>query len=204
MPDDRAGSGRRTHTRRGQQRLETRNLLYKLSIEEFRRVGVEKARIRDIVEAAGVVPGTFYFHFPTKDHVLFELAQRNCERAAELLPRPSSRPLSPEAFLRGLGDALLDAEDELADPELGRAALTIFLRPPAGVDWSDNPVQQAVLEFLEDAIARGAVKSRLGAQEIARILLLSVFGTALVPTATPEDRRRDMRRTLAFFIEALR
>ena len=40
---------------------------------EFRRVGVERASIGRIAETAGVSRPSFYFHFPTKDHVLLEL-----------------------------------------------------------------------------------------------------------------------------------
>ena len=61
-------------------------VLFELALAEFRSKGTARARIRDIVGAAGVVPGTFYFHFPTKDHVLFELWLRNSRRLVDRLP----------------------------------------------------------------------------------------------------------------------
>ena len=54
-----ATSAELPRNKREQQRLDTRELLFELAIDEFRRKGTAKARIRDIVEAAGVVPGTF-------------------------------------------------------------------------------------------------------------------------------------------------
>ena len=37
--------------------------------------------------AAGVAHGTFYFHFPTKEHVLLELERREEARVATELAR---------------------------------------------------------------------------------------------------------------------
>ena len=59
-------------TQRERQRAETRERLFQAALDEFRREGVAGARIERIASAVGVVRGTFYFHFPTKDHVLHE------------------------------------------------------------------------------------------------------------------------------------
>lgn len=192
-------------TKREQQRLETRELLYQLAVDEFRRVGAERARIRDIVRAAGVVPGTFYFHFPSKDHVLYELSLRSCRRLVERLPGPGrAGPASLASFLRGLGEAMLGVEQELDDPRLARDSLTIHLRPPSDVDPASNPVLEALVAFFARAIARGEVRSRLGAEELAHIVLTSLLGTFLVAAESPAARRAEVRRTVEFFVEALR
>ncbi len=57
---------------REEQRERTRRRLYECAIEVFRRDGVVACRIDDIATAAGVSRGSFYFHFPTKEHVLLE------------------------------------------------------------------------------------------------------------------------------------
>ncbi len=56
--------------RRERQRLETRARLYETALAEFKDVGFNDAQIDRIAEKAGVARGTFYFHFPTKEHVL--------------------------------------------------------------------------------------------------------------------------------------
>src|SRR2546427_12989398 len=61
---------------RTRQRLETRDRIFEAALAEFRRAGVAAAEIEDIVWAADVARGTFYLHFPTKDHVLIELLRR--------------------------------------------------------------------------------------------------------------------------------
>ncbi|MCZ7686634.1 MAG: TetR/AcrR family transcriptional regulator [Sandaracinaceae bacterium] len=57
---------------REEQRERTRRRLYECALEVFRRDGVVACRIDDIATAAGVSRGSFYFHFPTKEHVLLE------------------------------------------------------------------------------------------------------------------------------------
>src|ERR1700758_2017671 len=61
------------------QRLETRARLFDAAVAEIGRSGLAGADISAIAAAAGVARGTFYFHFPTKEHVVAEL-----ERAEEL------------------------------------------------------------------------------------------------------------------------
>ena len=54
-------------------RLQTRERLMGAAIAEFKRAGMADADVGSIVTAAGVAHGTFFFHFPTKEHVLLEL-----------------------------------------------------------------------------------------------------------------------------------
>ena len=57
------------------------------AIAEFKRSGLAAADVGEIVTAAGVAHGTFFFHFPTKEHVLLELERREEERIAKQLNR---------------------------------------------------------------------------------------------------------------------
>ncbi len=59
--------------------METRARLFDAALAEIGRSGLAGADVSAIASAAGVVRGTFYFHFPTKEHVLVEL-----ERAEEV------------------------------------------------------------------------------------------------------------------------
>src|ERR1700761_8041187 len=55
------------------QRLATRARVFDAALAEIGRSGLAGADVSTIASAAGVVRGTFYFHFPTKEHVLVEL-----------------------------------------------------------------------------------------------------------------------------------
>src|ERR1700709_217330 len=68
-------------------RLQTRERLMGAAIAECKRTGLAAADVGAIVGAAGVAHGTFFFHFPTKEHVLLELERREEERIAKQLSR---------------------------------------------------------------------------------------------------------------------
>jgi AcrR family transcriptional regulator len=63
-------------------RLQTRERLMGAAIAEFKPTGIAAADVSAIVTAAGVAHGTFFFHFPTKEHVLLELEHREEQRNA--------------------------------------------------------------------------------------------------------------------------
>jgi AcrR family transcriptional regulator len=193
-------------TQRERQRLDTRERLYQLAIDEFRRVGTQRARVRDIVEAAGVVAGTFYFHFPTKDHVIFELWLRNAKRLLERLPdaggQGSDAPSVGE-YLRAVCDGMVDVEQEVGAPELVRNSLAIVLRPPSGVDLAENPIGEQLVRFLTEASERGEISNALRPEEIASVLLTSILGALAAASDDPAERRRALRRTIDFFLKAL-
>src|SRR6478735_4040545 len=69
-------------TIRESRRLQTRERILGAAIAEFKRSGTAAAEVSAIVTAAGVAHGTFYFHFPTKEHVLLELECREEARMA--------------------------------------------------------------------------------------------------------------------------
>ena len=188
-------------TRRESQRVNTRNRLFDLCVEEFRRVGVEKARIRDVVERAGVVPGTFYFHFPSKQHVLAELANRYVAQVADQLPGSDGQVPDLESFLDGLADATIALEREIGDTALLRAAVSTFQQPP-----SDAPLDSARLQLaLRASISQQVTESSelgLNVDELSVLILTAFFGLLLVGPEDPEARAEQIRRSLRFFARA--
>src|SRR5262249_22189505 len=81
-------------------RLQTRERLMGAAIAEFKRTGIAAADVRAIVAAAGVAHGTFFFHFPTKEHVLLDLEHREEDRIAKELRRFLASPHDLSATLK--------------------------------------------------------------------------------------------------------
>ena len=69
-------NGRAAVKGRDAQRQQTRQRVYAAALTEFKRTGMAAADVGDIAAAAGVARGTFYFHFPTKEHVLARSEER--------------------------------------------------------------------------------------------------------------------------------
>ncbi len=128
-------------SRREQQRLETRQRVFDAAVEVFRRDGIYQAAVAEflrsgygeaqiprIAEAAGVVRGTFYFHFPTKEHVLTELL---LVEEAELVDRVEgvAHDAPIEAVLAAAAQAIADRWSE--EPELFVEVGVIGLRNTA-------------------------------------------------------------------------
>lgn len=57
---------------REQQRLDTRGRIYECAIRLFREKTYDTVKITDIVKAAQVSVGAFYYHFPSKENLIDE------------------------------------------------------------------------------------------------------------------------------------
>ncbi len=91
-------------------RLETRARLSAAALDEISRRGLAGADVSSIAAAAGVVRGTFYFHFPTKEHVLIEVERTEETRIVSELGAAAG-PL--ESVLARVVELVLDAERRL-------------------------------------------------------------------------------------------
>src|SRR6478609_8933568 len=80
------------HTSRETRRLHTRQRILGAAVVEFKRSGMAAADVGAIVTSAGVAQGTFFFHFPTKEHVVLELESREESRIATELARFLQEP----------------------------------------------------------------------------------------------------------------
>lgn len=73
----------------------TRQRLYEAAMAEYARVGLETARVEDIVAAAGVSWGTFFHYFPTKEDVLLDAAAAISRAYSEVIMAGlDARPVS--------------------------------------------------------------------------------------------------------------
>lgn len=109
---------------REEQRLQTRQRLYECALAVFRRDGVTSSRTDDIAKAAGVSRGTFYFHFPTKEHVLLERMRETEEQICAVIEAmPEHEPIHSvlDALITEM--AVIWEPDPQLLPDLSSAAL---------------------------------------------------------------------------------
>ncbi|MGB3331862.1 MAG: TetR/AcrR family transcriptional regulator [Mycobacterium sp.] len=163
-------------TAREARRLQTRERLLGAATAEFKRTGMAQADVGAIVAAAGVAHGTFFFHFPTKEHVLLELECREEERITKQF----------EKFLvehQGLSDILAESARLIIDLErrLGDPLFTEFLalhfsptRPPAE-NGEHHPLIVLISERIEVARGRGEIDDDVVAMNSAVFFLLGLY-----------------------------
>jgi AcrR family transcriptional regulator len=183
---------------RERQRAATRERLFAAAIAEFRRKGFERANVAEIARAAGVARPSFYAHFPTVDHVLFEWTWR--------LGLQVVRELDGATGLREtldrLADALIAAEQDVSDVALFREMISSFARRAAGpaFDAGEIPVLGELMRRFERARAAGELRAGMQPAQAARLCLSGVFGHLLGVDATPAERRADLRALFSLYV----
>ena len=137
---------------------ETRARLFDAALVEIGRSGLASADITAIANAAGVVRGTFYFHFPTKEHVLVEL-ERNEE--ARIVAELDAAQIDTHDLVSVL--SLLVRHVVASEQRLG----PVVFREMLGLHFSANrPVED---EIAEHPLAEFVISAITTAQEASRV-----------------------------------
>lgn len=186
---------------RTRHRLATRDRLFDAALVEFRRVGVAAAQIEDIVRKAGVARGTFYLHFPTKDHVLMELMRRRQEDLADKLRR--ARSGSARTFLRRAADLMLeDARSE--DTALWHELFAVLGRHAPELRTDGNALVEVVTTFFSAAQHRGEVRDDVSAFDLTSVLLPGILGLLQMRLDSPVPTlRKDLHRVVDIFVRGV-
>ena len=184
--------------RRERQVDSTRARLFGAAIAEFRRVGFDRASVARIAREAGVSRPSFYFHFPSKDHVLLELQWLEERELAARLAR--ARTL--REALHELAEGLIECEARLEDSDLFREMLSIYARRPAGlpIDEQPFPTIAALGRHFAEAAASGELRPALVPEEAARVCLASVFGLLMAQPGPPAQRRADLGLLFSLYL----
>lgn len=161
-------------------RLETRARLFDAALAEIAERGLAAADVSAIAATAGVVRGTFYFHFPTKEHVLAELER---DEESRIVNELASTTGDLASVLSEIVTRVLDAETRLG-AAVFRDMLGLHFSSSRPVE--DELAQHPLAEFLIDAISRaqdaGQVSASADATELAVFFLTGLF--ALLATGS--------------------
>ena len=166
--------------RRERRSAETRERLFRASLDLFARKGFTETKVEDITEAADVGKGTFFNYFPSKDHILLAFGEMQFAKleSAVAEARESREPM-PQ-FLRSLGVRM--TQEPIRNPGIIRALLQAYL--------STTPVREAMqdlqkrvhalhTEIVQMGQERGEIRKDLPAADIAHVFRQTIFGTLL-------------------------
>ncbi|OSC27742.1 TetR family transcriptional regulator [Mycobacterium vulneris] len=161
-------------------RLETRARLFDAALAEISRRGVAAADVSAIVAEAGVARGTFYFHFPTKEHVLIEVERVEETRIISELGDAKGELAS---VLSQLVHHVLSAESRLGEAVFrDMLGLHFSSTRPVEDEFAQHPVGQFLVGVIGRAQDAGQVNSDVDAAELATFFLTGLF--ALLATGT--------------------
>jgi AcrR family transcriptional regulator len=154
-------------------RLETRGRLFDAALAEIARQGLAAADVAAIAASAGVVRGTFYFHFPTKEHVLIELERNEEFRIARELGELDTDLSSVLSLLiRHVLDAQRRWGAVVFRDMLG---LHFSSSRPVGDELTQHPLAEYLVRVIRRAQAAGEVFPDADAAELATFFLTGLF-----------------------------
>ncbi len=178
-------------TAREVRRRQTRQRVLDAAITEFKRSGMAAADVNTIVAEAGVAHGTFFFHFPSKEHVLLELEFHEEARIAAEFAQFIENTHELVETLTEVVRVVAGLEQRLG-PLLFKELLALHFSPtrPNKDDWSDHPVIVLLVDEIERARGDGAVHPEVDAFYSATFFLLGIYG--ILTTTDDADRRNTM------------
>jgi AcrR family transcriptional regulator len=171
------------------QRLQTRARLFASAVAEMSRSGLAGADVSTIATAVGVVRGTFYFHFPTKEHVLVELERAEEAKIVAKLDTRTSESDDLVSLLSLLVREVLVAERRLG-PVVFRDMLGLHFSAtrPVEDELGEHPLAKFVIAAIAEAQAAGRVSPDVDAGELGVFFLTGLF--ALLATGGMASRAR--------------
>ena len=177
----------------------TRTRIAEAAFEEFRVAGVDRASVSRIAKRAGVSRPSFYFHFPTKEHVLLELQLSLEAPLVGRLRRSGGLPEALECFVEGV----LEAQESVGDPDLFSDMLRIHTRRHDDLPRDDRyQVFDALHDCFVEGAARRELRRGLEPADAARLCLTCVFGFLILNRDSPVDRRSELAKMVSLYLEA--
>lgn len=178
-------------------RIETRRRIYEAALGIFRRDGVVAARTEDIATAARVSRGAFYFHFPTKEHVLLErMHETEAEICGALAALPPAAPIDRVLASVNESLAIIWEPDPKLLPDLVGAALRFTALTMH--DRQATPLRSALAQRFCDAAERGELTGKLPPETLGDVYLANTLGGLLAWYGNPSLPLRSVLDAVTF------
>ncbi|MGO4443294.1 TetR family transcriptional regulator [Mycobacterium sp. 2YAF39] len=174
---------------RAAQRLETRTRLFDAAVAEISESGLAGADVSTIAAKVGVARGTFYFHFPTKEHVVVEVERGEEVKIVDRLTSRQTKLTDLFSVLSSLVREVLAAERRLG-PVFFRDMLGLHFSSTRPVDdqLSEHPLAEFVIAAIAEGQAAGRVEKTADPGELGVFFLTGLFALLATDTSAPRAR----------------
>ena len=187
---------------RQQNKEALRRRLYETALELFDTQGYEGTTVAQITERAGVAKGTFFNHFPTKEHVVLEWYN-----AITFESLAAARQREVKSAEQAICDLCVDMSRRATDaPELLLAKARNGAHPllMEAEKVQDDESDAYFLEQVRLGKAEGELRDDLDAQFFVDLVGAVLTGSARAWVRTPAafDLPTTIRRRLQFLFQA--
>src|SRR5215471_11112282 len=187
-------------SRRTRRRNETKERLFRTALKLFAKKGYVNTRVDEITAAADVAKGTFFNYFPTKEHLLFALSERQQEvirRAGAAASSASSIKPVIEQFAHDI------AAGPGGSPLMMRSLLgTAFLHEVMVKRFSELLIfgRGEIAKIMQRGQELGEIRTDRTAEQLARSLQSVIFATnALWALCGDKDLHESLNNALEVF-----
>jgi TetR/AcrR family fatty acid metabolism transcriptional regulator len=158
----------------------TRRRIYEAAMAEYDRVGLDAARVEDIVAAAGVSWGTFFHYFPAKEDVLLDAAAEVCRAYAAATAAGLEAGQDTESVLAAAFGAMARAAAEVTSSSTLRGKMMLYVlgHPGRLTEFLGDdiaPPVSATTAVIAEGQLRGEVRTDEPAESLAVIVLYAVL-----------------------------
>lgn len=183
--------------------IETQNALLTAAGSIFSRMAYSQARLKDIVDEAGISQGSLYFHFGNKDDVAYAVLAVQQERMGAVL---SSALNAPGTGLDRMLSVMEGLANLIASDELVQAGIRLSTQPGTGLDLRSATPYADWVEYtaivLRDGVTDGSMAPDLDTRAASELLNEIFVGAQTL--AGIEDRWTSLPRRIAAARSAIR
>ncbi len=185
-------------------RLETRARLFDAAVAEIGKSGLAHADVSTIAAAVGVARGTFYFHFPTKEHVVVEAELAEEARVITQLGTRASQLHGLHSMLSQLVHEVLAAEQRMG-PVFFRDMLGLHFSStrPVEDELGAHPLATFVIDAIAEAQRAGQMAGDADAGELGVFFLTGLFALLATDKSAPEERAALIDRYVKTLIQGM-
>lgn len=160
-----------TPSRRERRRVAVRDRIVESALALFETQGYEATTVAEIVRRSDIAYGTFFNHFPSKLHLLREVADHSMRDLFENVEGVRKRPGDFAAHVVALFESSADRALEKGPPmrELIGAMMALAFPETAGAD--DRRIRAAFGELLEDGARRGEIRDDVDRETLLEIVV---------------------------------
>ncbi|MBY0401537.1 TetR/AcrR family transcriptional regulator, partial [Myxococcota bacterium] len=158
-------------TRRERRRIEVRDRIVEAALALFESQGYEATTVAEIVRRADIAYGTFFNHYPSKLHLLREVADHSMRDLFENVEEVRKQPGDFEAHLVSLFERSADRTLEKGPKmrELIGAMMALAFPETAGSD--DRRIRQAFARVLEDGVDAGELRRDVDFETLLEVVV---------------------------------